>query len=78
LLVVSNRYFPERAPDLLDFFKNFNTDSAQISEAMAYQEETGENHAGVAIWFMKQNDRLLDEWLAPEQAKRVRGALAGY
>jgi len=76
LLVVSNRYFPERAPDLLDFFKNFSTDSVHISEAMAYQEETRASHARVAIWFMRQYDYLLDRWLAPEQAQRVREALA--
>jgi hypothetical protein len=28
------------------------------------------------VWFLKKHDSLLDDWLTPEQAKKVRDALA--
>ena len=76
LLNVSGAHFPGKAPGLLDFFRNFKTGSALVSEVLAYMEETGESHINAAIWFMKTNDNLLDEWLNPEQAERMRSALA--
>lgn len=77
LATASSRFFAERAPDLLDFFKNFNTGIELVNEALAHLEETGSSHTEVAVWFMRNNDGLLDEWLTPEQAERVREALAG-
>jgi len=76
LLTVSSRYFPEKAPDLLDFFKNYKTGTALISQALAHIEQTKESHAMTARWVLRTNDHLLDEWLAPEQAQRIREALA--
>jgi glycine betaine/proline transport system permease protein/glycine betaine/proline transport system substrate-binding protein len=74
---VSSGKFASRAPDLVDFISNYKTGSQKISEALAYLEETNASHENVATWFMKQNDDLLDQWLKPEQAARVRKALAG-
>ena len=76
LLNVSGGHFPEKAPELLDFFRNFKTGSGLVSEALAYLEDTGESHINAAKWFLRTNDNLLDEWLTPEQAERVRSALA--
>jgi glycine betaine/proline transport system permease protein/glycine betaine/proline transport system substrate-binding protein len=78
LMNLCSRYFPERAPDLVDFFKNYKTGLDRISAALAYLEDTKESHAKTAIWFMKTYDNLLDEWLTPEQAKKVRDALAKH
>ena len=76
LLNISSRFFHEKAPDLIDFFSNFTTTAYAVSEALAHLEETGASHAEVAIWFMRTHDDKLDEWLTPEQARRVREALA--
>jgi glycine betaine/proline transport system permease protein/glycine betaine/proline transport system substrate-binding protein len=78
LRIVCGGHFPEKAPDLLDFFKKYQTGSAIVSEALAHIEETGESHAATAVWFLKGHDALLDDWLAPEQAEKVRGALARF
>jgi len=76
LRVVCGRHFPEKAPELLDFFKKYQTGSASVSEALNYLEETKESHAKAAVWFLKKHDNALDEWLTQEQAKKVRDALA--
>jgi glycine betaine/proline transport system permease protein/glycine betaine/proline transport system substrate-binding protein len=76
LYVVCGGHFPEKAPELLDFFKKYRTGSTFISEALAHIEETQESHAKTAVWFLKKHDEILDEWLTPEQAKKARDALA--
>jgi glycine betaine/proline transport system permease protein/glycine betaine/proline transport system substrate-binding protein len=76
LRIVSSNKFASRAPDLLDFFSKYNTGSKKVSEALAYLDETNASHKDAAIWFLKNNDSLLDEWLTPPQVDRVRQALA--
>ena len=76
LRIVCGGHFPQKAPELLDFFKKYKTGSALVSEALAHLEETKESHARTAVWFLKKHDGLIDEWLTPEQAKKVRDALA--
>jgi glycine betaine/proline transport system permease protein/glycine betaine/proline transport system substrate-binding protein len=75
LRIVCGGHFPEKAPELVDFFSKYKTGSVFVSEALAHLEETKESHARTIIWFLKQHDSLLDEWLTPDQAKKVRDAL---
>ncbi|MDR1376361.1 MAG: hypothetical protein LBJ22_02525 [Synergistaceae bacterium] len=75
LRIVCGGHFPEKAPELLDFFKKYKTGSALVAEALARLEETKESHARTVVWFLKKHDALLDAWLTPEQAKKVRDAL---
>ncbi len=77
LRIVCGGHFPQKAPELLDFFKKYQTGSALVSEALAHLEETKESHAKTAVWFLKKHDGLIDGWLTLEQAKKVRDALAG-
>ena len=75
-IVASNR-FASRAPSLVDFFSRFRTGTQKVSEVLDYLEETNASHEEAAVWFLRNNDSLLDEWLTPEQAGRVRTALSG-
>jgi glycine betaine/proline transport system permease protein/glycine betaine/proline transport system substrate-binding protein len=76
LRIVCGGHFPEKAPELLDFFKKYRTGSNFVSEALAHIEETQESHEKTAVWFLKKRDALLDDWLTPEQAKKARDVLA--
>jgi len=76
LMTVSSSRFPYRAPGLLDFFARFTTGTARISAVLSHMHDTRSTPREAAIWFLKNNDYLLDEWLEPEQAARVREALA--
>lgn len=75
LKIVSSNKFAEKAPDLLEFFEKYQTSSELISKALAYLDETGKTHEETAKWFLKEYDYLLDEWLSPERAEKVRAAL---
>ena len=76
LTVVSSSQFASRAPDLVDFFSRFRTGSQNVSNVLNHMRETRASPEEAAIWFLKNNDSLLDEWLTPEQAYRVREALS--
>lgn len=75
LSIVSSNQFADRAPDLVDFFKKYQTGSQLIADALAYLDDTGASHEETAKWLLRENDHLLDEWLTPEQADRVRAVL---
>ncbi|NLZ92427.1 MAG: ABC transporter substrate-binding protein [Firmicutes bacterium] len=72
LKIVSSSKFAEKAPDLLEFFQKYQTGSELISSALAYLDETGASHEETAIWLLKENDHLLDEWLPAENAEKMR------
>ncbi|HBV68714.1 MAG TPA: ABC transporter substrate-binding protein, partial [Clostridiales bacterium] len=72
LKIVSSSKFAERAPELLEFFKKYETGSQLIAEALAYLDETKATHEETAKWLLKENDYLLDEWLPKENAEKVR------
>ena len=72
LLTVSSREFAAKAPDILEFLKRFRTGSALLSEALAYINDSGASYDATAVWFLKNNDALLDDWLPAENAGRLR------
>ena len=74
VIAVSNR-FAENHPAFSDFLRNYRTNSALISEALAFMQETDASHEQTAIWFLQNNLHLLDEWLTPDRAQLVRDAL---
>ena len=76
LLNVSSRQFPSKAPELVEFIKKYKTGSALISKALAYLDEKKVSHEEVAIWVLKNNDSLIDEWLPAQNAKKLRDYLA--
>lgn len=76
LKTVSSKYFAEKAPELVSFFEKYQTGSKRIGEALTYLDESKASYPEVAIWFLKKNDKLLDEWLSSENAEMLRGYLA--
>ena len=76
LMIVSSRNFPKKAPNLMEFLKKYKTGSVLISKSLAYLDETRSTHAEAAVWVLKSNNNLIDEWLPPENAKKLRNYLA--
>lgn len=76
LKIVSSNGFAKKAPDLLSFFEKYETGSKLVSEALAYLDENKASHDEAAVWFLKNNDHLLEEWLPTENAQKLRKYLA--
>lgn len=64
LKIVSSCEFAKKAPELLPFFEKYKTGSKLVSAALAYLDENKASHDEAAVWFLKNNDHLLDEWLS--------------
>ena len=67
--------FVEENPDIMEFLENYHTSSELISSALGHMQETGADVNETAIWFLKEYDYLLDEWLNEENAKIMRDYL---
>lgn len=76
LRIVSSRKFASRAGGLVEFFKRYRTGSAAVSGALAHLDETKASHEQTAVWFLKKNGKLIDEWLPEENAAKLRAYLS--
>ncbi len=72
---VSNRFY-EQNPEMIEFLTKYKTSSALTSEALAHMQETGDNYIETAKWFLKQHDELIDQWLSPSDAQKIRAYLS--
>lgn len=75
LKIVSSNKFEQKAPELVEFFSKYKTGSELIGKALAHLDETKATHEETAKWMLRENDYLLEQWLTPEQAERVRAVL---
>lgn len=76
LRIVSSGKFESRAPELQHFFKNYKTSSTMIAGSLAHMDETKASYTETAIWLLKNNEGLLDQWLPSENAAKMREFLA--
>lgn len=71
---VSNKFY-EQSPEMVGFLTKYKTSSALTSEALAHMQETESNYIETAKWFLKQHDELIDQWLNPGDAQKIRAYL---
>jgi glycine betaine/proline transport system substrate-binding protein len=73
--VLVNKNMTEKAPDLVEFLKNYKTSSKVTSEALAYmqQNEVGADEA--AKWFLQEHEDLWTKWVTDDVAGKVKEAL---
>lgn len=77
-IIASNKFYEEDSnKEVIAFLSNYKTTSLLISEALGHIEDTGDTYEEAAIWFLKENDNLLDDWLDPEEAEIIRASLDG-
>ncbi|MBV1710204.1 MAG: ABC transporter substrate-binding protein [Erysipelothrix sp.] len=62
-------------PEYTAFLRRYKTSSALTSAALTYMQDTGADYKATALWFLKNHDYLLDEWLDADKAAAVREAL---
>lgn len=77
LLIVSNKNFKDNVSDeVYSFFQNYRTSSAGVSAALAYLDENKVTYEELAVWFLKNNDSLIDDWLPSDNAATLRKYLS--
>lgn len=73
--VAASNSFAEKDPEFCEFLKNYKTSSGLSSEAVGHIQDTNASHEETAIWFLKEHDELIDQFLTAEQAQVLRDAL---
>jgi glycine betaine/proline transport system substrate-binding protein len=75
VVVAVHKDFPEQAPEVVEFLKNYETSNDLTEEALNYLEENGASADETAIWWMKEHEDIWTEWVSEDVAKKVKDAL---
>ena len=73
-ICVSND-FAKAQPDYCAFLSQYQSSSALTAESLSYMEENDASYEDTVVWFLKQHDEFLDQWLPADKATLVRKAL---
>src|SRR5690606_8245860 len=65
----------ERAPELVEFLRNYETELFHTNEALAYMELSGGDAFDAARWFLREYEDLWMQWVDADVAARVKAAL---
>lgn len=66
---------PQKAPEVVEFLKNYKTSSALTNEALAYMQVNNVEHAETAKWFLQEYKDLWTTWVSEDVAESVEEAL---
>ncbi|MEQ9112309.1 MAG: ABC transporter substrate-binding protein [Rhodospirillaceae bacterium] len=72
----ANRRFSESAPNVIAFLERYETDSALVSEALAYMEETGGRAGDAAEHFLRTRSGVWSEWVDAARKAKIDAALS--
>lgn len=75
LTVAATPGFSDAHLQLAAFLSKYRTSSQLTSEALAYISDEGASYRDAALWFLKENDQLIDAWLPEADAAKLREAL---
>jgi glycine betaine/proline transport system substrate-binding protein len=73
--VTATPTFVEDNPELVEFIENYHTNSAAISEALAYMMENEVEADVAAQWFLLEKQDIWTEWVDDEVAEKVIDAI---
>ena len=73
--ILVHKSLPERAPEVIDFLKKYETTTALNNKVLAYMRESKADTEKATIWFLKNYEDLWTQWVPAEIAKKVKAAL---
>ncbi|MBA7541459.1 hypothetical protein ES705_33773 [subsurface metagenome] len=74
-VIAINKDLPEKAPKVVDFLKNYHTNSAMVNAALSYMRENECDSRDAAIWFLKTREDVWTKWVPEEIAEKVKEAI---
>jgi glycine betaine/proline transport system substrate-binding protein len=75
LTIAVDKDFPNRAPEVVEFLKNYQTNSDVTSSALAYMQDNEAEAVDAAEWFLKEYEDLWTQWVPAEIAEKVKQSL---
>jgi chorismate mutase/prephenate dehydratase len=73
--ILVNESVLERAPDVVEFLRNYATSVDDNNEFLAVMEENEWDAEETAIWFLENKEEVWTAWVSDEVADRVKAAL---
>lgn len=73
--VAVNKDLAEKAPEVVEFLKNYETSSELTNKMLAYMQENDADADEAAKWFLQEYDDLWTQWLPEDIASKVKEAL---
>lgn len=70
-----NTKFSQQAPKLTEFFSKVSVPLPVMNETLAHMEETGDDSAAMAEWFLKNKRDEWTKWVPADVASRVQASL---
>lgn len=70
-----NTDFAEKAPKLTEFLSKVAIPLPEMDATLAHMEESGDDAADVAQWFLKNKSDVWTTWVPADVAERVKAAL---
>ena len=75
VVIAVNESLPERAPEVVEFLENYQTDSALVNEVLAYMESNNADASETAEWFLKEYEDVWTQWVPEDVAESVRSSV---
>lgn len=72
---VVHKGLAERAPDVTEFLRKYQTTTKMVSEALAYMNDQKADARATALWFLKQKQDVWTKWVPDEVAQKVKNSL---
>ncbi|MDD2388276.1 MAG: ABC transporter substrate-binding protein [Desulfobacterales bacterium] len=73
--ILVNSKLPERAPDVVEFLKKYETTTAMCNKFLAYMKNNKAKTQDAAIWFLKNYEPVWTQWVSADVAAKVKAAL---
>jgi glycine betaine/proline transport system substrate-binding protein len=73
--ILINHTLPERAPDVVEILKKYQTSMDKVNAMLAYMKNNEASYEQTAVWFSKNNTETWTKWVSPEVAAKVKAAL---
>jgi len=73
--ILVNASLLDKAPDVVEFLKKYETTADMANKALAYMQETEASTAEAAIYFLKEYESLWTGWVPSDVADKVKAAL---
>lgn len=75
ITIAVNKHVPQKAPDVVEFLKKYQTNSELLSGALAYMQKNDVKVDRAAIWFLKNNEDIWTKWVPGDIAQNVKATL---
>ncbi|HLS20262.1 MAG TPA: ABC transporter substrate-binding protein [Bacillota bacterium] len=74
--IVANHIFAEKAPELVEFFSNYETSQDLTEEGVKYMLENDISPEETAEWWLVEYDDLWTKWVPEDVAEKVKQSLS--